>query len=311
MNFVAFKYFNEVAKTKSIRRAADRLHIAPSAVSRQLVQLEHSLGALLVERTNVGIMLTPAGEMVERYTLGMFNDLERLQASIKDFKGLQEGEVKLCVMDGIVSGFLPRVISEFNAQYPAINFTVTSDSTDRMIEALIRNEADIAAVYNSRPRDEIEVVAEHVEPVVCLLSKDHPLANRASLSLAEICDVPVALPLGSFGLRQIFDRAIAARKLSARVMLSTNKLELTRGIALAGRAVTIGPRLSAMREIQEGLLKAVPIEEPEFAGAKSTICVHRERPLSYAATEFLKKIAKEFAMIGDIDYSGVPQVERP
>lgn len=303
MNFVAFKYFNEVAKTKSIRRAADRLHIAPSAVSRQLIQLEHSFGAPLLERTNVGIALTPAGVMVERYTQGVFHDLEQLQASIRDFKGLQEGEVKLCVIEGLISGFLPRVISEFNGDYPAIRFTVASDSTDRIIEALIRNETDIGAVYNSRPRPEIEVVAEHVEPVMCLVARSHTLAGRAGLSLAELCDTQVALPVCSFGLRQVFDRAVAARGLKPRVAVTANTLELTRKMALAGRMVTIGPALSAMKEIQQGLFVAVPIEEPEFREAKSMICVHKDRPLSYAAAEFLKKIAREFTKLGNNDYS--------
>jgi DNA-binding transcriptional LysR family regulator len=303
MNFVAFKYFNEVAKTKSIRRAADRLHIAPSAVSRQLVQLEHGFGAPLLERSNVGIELTPAGVMVERYTLGVFHDLERLQASIRDFKGLQEGEVKLCVIEGVISGFLPRVISEFNEHYPAITFTVMSDSTDRIIEALIRNEADIGAVYNSRPRPEIEVVAEHAEPVMCLVAKDHPLATRASVSLAELCEMQIALPVSSFGLRQVFDRAIEQRGLKPCVTVTANTLELTRKMALTGRMATIGPALSAMKEIQQGLFKTVMIEEPEFAQAKSMICVHRDRPLSYAAIEFLKKISKEFVKLGNNDYS--------
>jgi DNA-binding transcriptional LysR family regulator len=302
MNFVAFKYFNEVAKTKSIRRAADRLHIAPSAVSRQLVQLEHSMGAALLERTNVGIELTPAGQLVESYTLGVFSDLERLRGMIRDYKGLQQGEVKLCVIEGLIASFLPKVIADFNAKYPAINFTVMSDSTDRIIEALIRNEADIGCVYSSRPRPEIEVVAEHVEPVMCFVAPSHPFADRTSLSLAELCETPIALPVNSFGLRQIFERAVAQRRLEPRVALTANTLELTRKMALSGRMVTIGPTMSAMREIEQGLFKAIPIEEPEFTEARSLICVHRSRALSYAAKEFLKSISREFERVGAPEY---------
>jgi DNA-binding transcriptional LysR family regulator len=305
MNFVAFKYFHEVVKARSIRRAADRLHVAPSAISRQLVQLEHSLGAPLLERTSVGVALTPAGMLVERYTVGMFRDLDRLQASIRDYRGLQQGEVKLCIMEGIISGFLPRVITEFQVQYPQIRFTVISESSDRMIEALIRNEADIAVVYNARHRPEIDVVAEHAEPVMCLMARSHPLANCASLTLAQICAVPIALPTSDFGLRQLFERAVAGRKLSADVVLTANTLELTHKMALAGRVITIGPALCAANDIEAGLLVAVPIDEPEFAVVRSMICVHRERALSYAAAGFLKKISVEFQNIGNAQWTQI------
>ena len=303
MNFVAFKYFNEVAKTGSIRRAADRLHVAPSAVSRQLAQLEQRLGTPLLERTNTGIKLTPAGVMVENYTLGMFHDLERLQATIKDFKGLQEGEVKLWVMEGIISNFLPRVISSFNERYPAIQFTVFSDSTDRIVEALIRNEADIGVVYNARPRPEIEIIAQHKEPVMCLMAPTHPFAARRSVTLADICGQSIALPFSSFGLRQIFEQAVLRQKLTATVTLSSSTIELTKSMTVLGRTLTIAPALAARNEIQQGLLKAVPIDDVEFAGVTSAICIHHDRPLSYAAAAFLEKIAGAFTTIGGADDS--------
>lgn len=65
MNLNSYKYFNEVAETGSIRRVADRLHVAPSAVSRQIPLLEHSFGAMLLERSNTGIRLPTAGKMLE------------------------------------------------------------------------------------------------------------------------------------------------------------------------------------------------------------------------------------------------------
>ncbi len=294
MNFLAFRYFNEVAKTKSIRRAADRLHIAPSAVSRQLVQLEHSLGTPLLERTNIGVQLTAAGAMVERYTLGMFRELEQLQAMINDFKGLQEGEVKLGVIEGVISGFLPRAITEFSAKFPAISFTVQSDSTDRIVEALIRNEIDIGIVFNAKSRPEIQTVAEQLDPVMCLVSKAHKFAGRASLTLAEICSQPIALPVASFGLRQVFEAAAARAKLTPRIVVTANTLELIKSLAAAGGMLTICPVLAAAKELTNGSLKAIPIEEAGLASAAAAICIHRDRPLSYAATAFLQKISGEF-----------------
>ncbi|MDF2620183.1 MAG: Transcriptional regulator, LysR family [Xanthobacteraceae bacterium] len=298
MNFNTYRYFNEVAETRSIRRAADRLHVAPSAISRQLALLEHQLGTLLLERSNTGIQLTPAGLLLERYTRTMFRDLERVQDSIRTLKGLRQGEVKLWAIEGLIFSFLPRAINKFNDVYPAIRFSVFTESTDRIIEAMIKDEADIGIVFNARPRPNIEIVASHTEPVMCLVASDHPFVDRKSLSLSEICTQQIALPVPSFGLRQLFDKAVSRRNLSANTIVSANNLELTRAMAITGRAITVGPALAASKEIDEGTLKAIPIDEEEFAAATSAICVHRDRRLSYAAHEFLKMLVKEFPSAG-------------
>ncbi len=294
MNLNTYKYFNEVAATRSIRRAADRLHIAPSAISRQIAILEHSLGALLLERSNAGIQLTPAGLVLERYTRNMFRDLERVQESIRNMKGLRLGEVKIWVIEGLLLDFLPRAIAEFNNDFPAIKFSVYSESSDRIIEAMMRDEADIGIVYNLKPRPAIEVVAEYSEPVMCVVHPGHVFAGRESVTLAEICGQQISLPVASFGLRQFVDQAFAKQRLVPDILVSSNNLELTKGMALTGRTVAIAPALAVRKELQDGRIKVVPIADLEFPAATAAVCVHRDRRLSYAAAEFLKLLVKAF-----------------
>jgi DNA-binding transcriptional LysR family regulator len=294
MNLNTYKYFNEVADTRSIRRAADRLHVAPSAISRQIAILEQSLGTLLLERTNTGIQLTPAGLVLERFTRHMFRDMERVQENIRSLKGLRLGEVKIWVIEGLIMDFLPRTIADFNEQFPAIKFSVYSESSDRIAEALTRNEADIGIVYNPKGRPGIEIVAQYSEPVMCLVSPLHDFANRESLTLAEICSQQIALPVTSFGLRQLFDQAVARSRVTPDILVSTNNLELTKSLAVTGRTLAIAPAMAARKELSDGRLRAVPIDSPDFAEATSAVCVHRDRQLSYAANEFLKRLAKAF-----------------
>jgi len=297
MNFNTYRYFNEVAETGSIRRAADRLHVAPSAISRQLSLLEHSLGIMLLERSNTGIQLTPAGIMLERYTRNMFRELERIHDSIKNLKGLRQGEVKIWVIEGLLLDFLPRTIGEFNERHPAIQFSVFSESSDRIVEALIRDETDIGIVFNAKNRPGIEIIKEYPAPIKCLVAPNHPFAGRSMLTLEEICGQPIALPIASFGLRQIFDKSIGQLNLSPHSIVSTNNLELTKMLAINGRTVAIGPELIAAREMQQGLLKAIPVDNEGLNAACAAICVHRDRPLSYAAHEFMKKITSAFSLM--------------
>ncbi|MFC3059009.1 LysR family transcriptional regulator [Paenirhodobacter populi] len=298
MNFVAFRYFNEVAKTKAIRRAADRLHVAPSAVSRQLAMLEHSFGAPLLERTNTGVELTPAGVLLERYTRNMFRELDQVKDSISGFRSLRQGEVKIHVMEGVLSSMLPEVIAGFSSRFPGIRFSVSSNASDAIVEALIKNQTDIGITYNASLRPELEIVVERADPVMCLVATNHPLAQNATVRLDEICQNRLALPHRGFGLRQLFDSAVEARRLQPDYVVETNNIELPRAMAATGNCVTLGPVLAAFREIQMGLLVAIPIDVPTFLMVRSSVCVHRDRKLSFAAHEFIKMLRMGFSQSG-------------
>lgn len=288
MRFLTLKYFNAVAKLGSIRKAADRLHVAPSAVSRQIAQLEHELDAVLFERSKSGVRLTAAGEVLARQSHRIFRDLDRARAGIDDLRGLRRGEVSLWVIEGFVTGLLPSILAEFQRRYPAVAFKVQTASTDRITEALLEDEADIGITFNASPRAEIETIAEFPEPISCLVAGDHKYAGRKSLTLEEICKEPLALPDHSFGIRQSFERTVARHKLVPRVLVTTNSLELTNTMAVTGQFIAFKPALAVITQLGSGQLRAIPVADAELASARSSISVHRDRPLSHAAQEFLK-----------------------
>lgn len=288
MRFLTLRYFNAVAKLGSIRKAADRLHVAPSAVSRQIAQLEHELDAVLFERSKSGVRLTAAGEVLARQSHRVFRDIDRARSGIDDLRGLRRGEVSLWVIEGFVRGLLPNILADFQRRHPAVAFKVQTASTDRIIEALLEDEADIGITFNASPRAEIEMIAEFPEPISCLIAPSHKYADRKTLSLDDICKEPLALPDHSFGLRQSFERTIAKHELSPRVLVTTNSLELTNTMAATGQFIAFKPALAVITELRSGELRAIPVTDLELASARSSISVHRDRPLSHAAQEFLK-----------------------
>jgi DNA-binding transcriptional LysR family regulator len=293
MRFLTLRYFHEVAKLGSIRRAADRLHVAPSAVSRQIAQLEQELDAALFERSKLGVQMTSAGEILMRQTTRMFRDLDRARSEIDDLRGLKRGQVVVWAMEGVVSGILPAVLARFHKKYPGVEFNIVTTSTDRIVEALLDDLTDIGITFNATPRSEIEIIAEYAEPISCLVAPTHKYANRHKLSLAEICQEPLALPDHSFGLRQVFERAVRKLKSPPKVVVTTNSLELTKTMAATGEALAFMPALTVLREYYSGALRIIPISDEDFARARSSISIHRDRPLPHAAREFLRMISAE------------------
>src|SRR6266567_3317774 len=78
------QYVDEVARTGSIRKAAERLHVTSSAVNRRIMDLEAELGASLFERWPRGVRLTAAGEIFVHYLRGQIADAERVNSQIED-----------------------------------------------------------------------------------------------------------------------------------------------------------------------------------------------------------------------------------
>jgi len=294
VKLISLRYFNEVAALGSIRRAAEQLHVAPSAVSRQIAQLERDLDMTLFFRSKAGVQLTNAGEVYWRQTRRVLLDLTHARQSLDDMRGLRRGEVRLYVIEGILFDFVPRIISAFHARYPGIQFTVHTASTDQIVAALMEREADIGLTFNAAPRAEIQVIEEFIEPVSCLVAPTHRFADASLLKMSSLVDEPMALAESSFGLRQIVEKALRRYRNSFAPVITTNSLELTKAMAMTGTMIAFLPMLNVQRELAEGSLRAIPIDSKELSESRTSVCIHRDRPLSFAGREFLKALREAF-----------------
>lgn len=291
MELSALRHFHETVRSGSIRRASDVLHVAPSSISRSIAALEHDLGAPLFERSNRGMRLTPAGEVLSVHTGKVFRDIERARSAIDDLRGLRRGRVSLYAPEGLVGGFLPSVIADYHRSYPAVSFEVSLGSTDRITQAIVADEADIGITFNRDARPDVVTVAEYVEPLCCLVAPSHPLASRTVLTLSEVADCKLALPATSFGMRRMVDGAFFAARLQPRLILDTNSLELAKRLAMTGEAVAFMPAFMVRDDIDRGALIALTLEGGALTQARTSVCVHRDRQLSFASRAMLRLIS--------------------
>ena len=118
------RYVDEVARSGSIRKAADQLNVTASAVNRRIMDLEEELGALLFERRPRGVRLTAAGEVLVHYLREQDGEVERMKSQIEDLKGLRRGTVRIACSQALALEFLPRAIAEFRGRHPQVAFAV-------------------------------------------------------------------------------------------------------------------------------------------------------------------------------------------
>lgn len=287
MNLTALRYFHEVVNYGSIRQAAERVHIAASALSRQISKLEHEFGAPLLERRATGVVLTPAGHLLAQHTRTMFRDLHRLKSKVDDLKAVKRGQVTLFTIEGIVSDLLPEIMSSFLNEYPNISFVVFTGGSDRIQEAVVGDEADIGITFSVKPRPEVEVVLSHPLPSYAVFAPSHQFASKKRLSVRAVLGQKLVVPDTSFGLRRLIDRVAFNCGVEVREALRTNSFALMKMLACTGHAVAILPKAMILKEIASGELCAVRIEGPDFMNAQIQVCIHRNRNLTSAAQRFL------------------------
>lgn len=299
MEFTSLRYFFETAKTGSIRQAAEHIHVAPSAVSRQIAKLEHELGTHLFERRSNGVKLTPAGKLLARQVQSTVRDLMRVRGQIDELNGLRRGEITVYCIEGLIDSLLPRVMAQFNRRYPEIKFSITVASTDRIVDALVCDDADIGIALNAPPRAELSICGSWEEPLKAIVAPCHPLSSRSAITLEELSGYPAALPDTSFGVRRLVDRILHRAGVEPKVLVTTNSILTTTCVARQGIAYTLMPLFALERDYAANTLLAIPLTNRGLEPARVDICVHKNRPLPLAAKEFLDWLNQSLPVTGD------------
>lgn len=288
----ALRYLRAVARTGSIRAAAEQLNVAPSAVSRQILKLEQGLGAELLERQPRGVALTEAGAIVARFAHDAFLEFERVRSELDDLKEHRVGNVTICCVEGAVGDFLPQAIDDFQARNPGISISAIVRGTHDVVDTILEDEAEIGISFNGGDHPNIRIVERVHQRLCCAVSPAHRLANATALGVVDIADEPLALPDGSFGIRRMVDAIFAEHRLVPRPMLETNSIQALRQfVSTSDRAVTFMPVFTISRDLDHGRLVAIPMLEKELALASVELVVRRGRRLTVPAARFLSELA--------------------
>jgi DNA-binding transcriptional LysR family regulator len=290
MDFTALRYFSETAHSRSIRAASERLHVSPSAISRQIAKLEHELRAPIFDRRAQGMVLTPAGEILQAKFEGMMREFTRVKSHIAALQNIQAGTVDVCCFQTAIESFVAPVLHRFHVQYPSVAFNVRMSSTDEAMEALTSGTAEIGLVLNPPVRDTIASTQVFRDSMIAAFAPNHPLADRRSVSLRELARFPFVLTEPSFGLRQQVDRVFARHTIVPEVFCVTNSLALVKGVASVGHQCTLLPRFAVESEVAAGTLAAVTVRG--FAGDPLVfcICTRSGQSISPAAKVFVDAV---------------------
>src|ERR1700752_2605778 len=185
MDFTALRYLSATAHLRSIRAASERLHVSPSAISRQIAKLEHELRAPIFDRDAQGMRLTAAGELLQSRVEGMMREFARTKSHIAALQNLQAGTVDVYTFQAAIEGFVSPVLSDYHKRYPNVLFNIIASSTDETIKALATGAAEIGRVLNPPVRDTILSTEIFRDTIVAVGARNQPWAGRKDVLLKE------------------------------------------------------------------------------------------------------------------------------
>jgi DNA-binding transcriptional LysR family regulator len=280
-------YFDEVARQGSIRRASEVLRIAPSAIDRQILQLEQYFGVPLFERTTRGLRMTTAGEMLADGIRRWRRELRGVEAQIDDLRGLRRGEVSIVLVEGAAE-LLKRGIAGFCAKYPSIAFRLRTGSAETVVRLVTTGECDIGLTANSPESQELRVERTLLYPLGLVMLPDHPLATRSEIGLVDCADLPLIVPDESISLRGVLDKAWARSVGGAiRPFIASSGINIVKSLVASGVGVGIVSALDAMSEVGRGELVFVPLADTPAPLSIFSLVSASGRTLSVPASLFI------------------------
>lgn len=289
---VALRYFVGVSQYGSIREAAEHLHVAQSAISRQIQNLEEELRVRLFERSTRGVRLTSAGEILLHHAREAMLQTEHLQADLEAVRGNRRGHVVARVIESFAASMLPEVLTQFRNRYPAVTLDIMVARTNGIADAVREGACDFGVTFNHEPDPRLVVLAQVAEPLQVIMAPSHPLAGARMLSLEELLPYPIAAPSARGASRMLFDAAWKEAGLVCRPVLEMNSMHLVAGFARSGNGVAITSPNRAQPYLNFGALVAVPVRSPMLAHGRLQLIARRRHRLAPAADAFARAIAR-------------------
>jgi LysR family transcriptional regulator, low CO2-responsive transcriptional regulator len=280
------RVFTEVARHLSFVRAAEALHLTPPAITMQVQDLEAQVGLPLLERQGRKVSLTTAGEYLLVYARRMLATLKDASDAMDRLKRVEAGELTV----GMVSTakyFLPRLLTRFRQEHPAIDIQLrVGNNREQLVAWMQQGEIDLAIM--GRPPKEMATRAEPfaAHPHVFLAPPEHPILRYGRTPAVSLADFALIVREPGSGTRALMDRFFADQRVEPRIGMEMPSNESIKQAVMAGMGLGFLSLHTVGLELQCGLLKILDIVDTPII--RTWNVVHQQSKLLSPAAEALR-----------------------
>lgn len=296
MNLRQLRYFCEVVECGSARSAAEKLFVAPTAISMQLGQLEERLGGRLFDRTSRPMTLTPLGQFVYPKARELLSGASRLETEAQGIAAGQLGWLGIGFTRSTLFSIVPDAVREMQAAYPRVRIELVEILTEDQPASLRNGSIHLGLARMLGPfvrEPDLQYTELFDDPLVAALPLQHPLSRHKVLQARELAALPyISYPKGANSQfsRQVLLLLAGA---GARLQLSYEAKEIhtALGLVAAGLGTTVVGRSVGANNRAD--VRFVPIADLH---THSQVMAVRRADDTYAlAQAFLDKVRAQVA----------------
>jgi len=288
MDLYKLKSFYTVAKLGSFSRAAETLFLTQPAVSAQIKDLEYEYKTKLFDRVGRKIKLTRAGETLIEYAKNLLDMYEESHFAVNMLKDAMDGSVKITTSGTPGSRLLPALISNFKKVYPDTGFTIKTQKSVSVVEAIRQNHFDLGIIVSSECNHGKHELIEKVlykDQIVIGVSNEHPLALRNSISVNELSNMPLIVSVKNTVSRQAMDKFFHQYSIPFTIAYEIENMSMIKTMVEKNLGIAFFSSLEIRKEVESKWLHTVEIEDVPLYRYVNVI-YHKNHELSPATKAF-------------------------
>ncbi len=285
------RLFAALSRTMNMTRAAEELHMTPSAFSIQIKQLADSFGVALHEQAGKKLFLTEAGRELQQYSRNILQLVAEMEGVFGEMKGLERGHLNISVVS-TANYFMPQLLAKFIQAHPRLQVSLSVANRDTVIKLLTENIADLAIM--GQPPEGTDMVAEPfmLNPLVVIAAPSHPLAHARKIQPRQLAEETFLLRERGSGTRGVVDRFFSSHQMALPTHMEMDTNEAIKQSVQAGMGIGIISRHGIELELEAKRL--VILDVIDFPVIRHWYIVHRrEKRSSTAAQEFERFLLEE------------------
>lgn len=294
MELRQLRYIVALAEERHFTRAAQREHVAQPALSQQIRRLEQELGLALVERTTRRVAMTDAGELLVARARRVLAEIDAAQTEIEALRGIQAGHVSVGAIHTMGPVDVTLALASFHQRHPGVELTVREQSSEELAEMLRADELDLAFLSVTERIESHGLGLDQLvsEELVAILPRDHRLAKRRRVRMAELSDDEFISYRQGARLRELLVSAGHQAGYEPRVKLESNESQRIRSLVARGLGVAILPLSDARAPGAD--VAILTLTDPALS-RDITLAWRQGRRHAPAAAEFLEVAKTTFA----------------
>lgn len=289
METEALRWFQLVADGTTLTEVAAVHAVSQPAVSRALARLETEIGTPLLHKAGRLLRPTYAGSVFKRHVDAMLHDLDDGLAAVTELVDPRTGTIAVAFQLSLGTWLVPDMIEGFRREYPRVQFRL-AQSHDALGSSLVAGGRIDLEFTARRPRNPaVHWERLFAQPLFLALPRDHRLATRTDVALADVRDEDFVMLGRTWELRALSDQLCAAAGFEPRVAFEVDDLPVVHGFVAAGLGVAIVPASEGEPDTTGGAIRLVRLADRD-ASREVGVAWSNERRLLPSADLFRRHV---------------------